>query len=36
MWWADPGQTPGAPQGLSIIPFLSWTGEGKSNERLVG
>jgi len=36
LWWADPGWTPGTHQSCSIIPLLSWTGEKKYNERLVG
>ena len=36
VWWVDPGWTPGAHQSRSITPLLSWTGERKYNERLMG
>ena len=36
MWWVDVGWTPDAWQDAVSLPPLSWTGERKHNERLMG
>ena len=36
VWWVDPGWRPSAHQICSVTPLLSWTGERKYNERLMG
>jgi len=36
LWWVNTGWMSGAHQSRSITLLLSWTGERKYNERLMG